>query len=234
MTNVLNLAGEWKVSTLTGGRKRGMLVPTPKPKEQMHMANIALVPTEQVAATSEDGFYVFMTQRTCPHAHHITTYADSAASDHCFVSVSDFSTYVPLNEKKGTTATAGGTFKIHGMGTVRKWVNFNGKIINLTLTDTLHTPELSHNLISIGRLDKAGCYTVFGGSEVIFIDKQNNPFMREKGVGTMYEVEAHSLDNPMVPAQTPISVNCAIAAKNTVAIYATRSHTRPTDINTWH
>ena len=34
---------------------------TPKPKEQMHMVNIALVPTEQVAATSEDGFYVFMT-----------------------------------------------------------------------------------------------------------------------------------------------------------------------------
>ena len=50
----------------------------------------------------------------------------------------------------------------------------------------------------------------------------------------MYEVEAHSPDNPMVPAQTPISVNCAIAAKNTVAIYATHSHTRPTDIDTWH
>ena len=82
-------------------------MPTPKPEEQTHTANIALVPTGQVAATSEDGFYVFMIQRTCPHAHHITTYADSAASNHCFVSVSDFSTYVPLNKKKGTTATAG-------------------------------------------------------------------------------------------------------------------------------
>ena len=87
-------------------------VPTPKPKEQMHTANIALVPTEQVPATSEDDFYVFMTQCTCPHVHHIATYANSTASDHCFVSVSDFSTYVPLNEKKGTTANAGGTFKM--------------------------------------------------------------------------------------------------------------------------
>ena len=166
--------------------------------------------------------------------HCIATYTDSAASDHCFVSVSDFSTYVPLNEKKGTTATARGTFKIHGIGTVRKWVNFNRKVINLTLTNALHTPELSHNLISIRWLDKAGCYTVFGGGEVVFIDKQNNPFMHGKGIGTMYEVEAHSLDNPTVPVQTPISVNCTIAAKNTVAVYATRSHTKLTDIDTWH
>ena len=115
-------------------KKRGNAtsVSTPKPEEQMHTANIALVPTEQVAATSEDSFYVFMTQCTCPHTHRIATYADSAASDHCFISVSDFSTYVPLNEKKGTTATAGGTFKIHGIGTVRKRVNFNGKVIKLT------------------------------------------------------------------------------------------------------
>ena len=207
---------------------------TPKPEEQMHMVNIALVPTEQVAATSEDGFYVLMTQCTCPHMHCIATYTDSAASDHCFVSISDFSTYVPLNERKGTTATAGGTFKIHGMGTVRKQVNFNGKIINLTLTNALHTPKLSHNLISIGQLNKAGCYTVFGGGEVVFIDKQNNPFMHGKGIGMMYEVEAHSPDNSTVPVQTPISVNCAIAAKNTIAIYATHSHTKLTDIDTWH
>ena len=47
-------------------------------------------------------------------------------------------------------------------------------------------------------------------------------------------VEAHSPDNSTVPVQTPISMNCAIAAKNTVAVYPTRSHTKPTDIDTWH
>ena len=89
----------------------------------------------------------------------------------------------------------------------------------------------------IGRLDKAGFYLVFGSGEVTLINKNNIPFMQGREVGTMYEMD-------MVPVMGPITIKLdtavprdtdqAITAKNIVTAYATRSHTKATDIDTWH
>lgn len=56
--------------------------------------------------------------RLSPHIEpRIITYADSAASDHCFVNINDFSTYQSFEGKCGMTATTGGDFVIRGTGT---------------------------------------------------------------------------------------------------------------------
>jgi len=241
----LNLVEKWRVNTPIGGRRRVTLPvdgsptlrTTPKPGQQTPTANITLVPTGPVTGMSSDNFYAFMTLLSRSQGTHITMYADSAASDHCFVNIDNFSTYIPFTRKSGTTATADGIFNIQGTGTVRKQMVFNRRVINIAFENALHTPDLSQNLMSIGHLDKAGCYSIFGSGGVIFINKDNALFMHGRGVGTMYEMD-------IVPATVPITAKLDIAnprnidqvlmAKNTVTTYATRSHTKATDINTWH
>jgi len=80
-------------------------------------ANIAVIPAESTGNTSKENFYALMT-RLSPHIEpRIITYADSAASDHCFVNINDFSTYQSFEGKCGMTATTGGDFVIRGTGT---------------------------------------------------------------------------------------------------------------------
>ncbi|KAG6905260.1 hypothetical protein DXG01_003836 [Tephrocybe rancida] len=82
---------------------------------------------------------------------HLVSYADSAASDHFFVDQADFESYSPVSQDENTGATAnGGEFMIAGIGRVRKWVTHDGEKIELTFKNAKHTPNLSHNLISIG------------------------------------------------------------------------------------
>jgi len=54
-----------------------------------------------------------------------------------------------------------------------------GRVINLIFKDMLHCPSLSHNLMSIGRLDESGCYAVVEGRGVTFINPEGCPFMWE-------------------------------------------------------
>ena len=141
------------------------------------------------------------------------TYADMAASDHCWINREDFDTYQPLASREGAGAPVGSTFPIAGVGTVRKSVTHNGKQVALTFENSLHTPTLQHNLVSIGRLDRVGYSATFGGGKVMFHDPKGHPFMSGHGRGTMYVLEL----KPPEPQA-----------------YAARSHNKPTDLETWH
>ena len=147
-----------------------------------------------------------------PSPKEILTYADSAASDHCFVDAKDFTEYKPV-ERKGATAS-GEDFAIAGVGTVRKSVMVDGRWVTLSFSDALHTPDLAHNLISIGCLDRRGCSVSFGGGKAIFVDPKGAKFMVGSAVGTMYQIELQP--TPPTAFATP------------------RSLTRPADLETWH
>ncbi|RDB17165.1 Retrovirus-related Pol polyprotein from transposon TNT 1-94 [Hypsizygus marmoreus] len=197
-------------------------------------ANSAMAPT---ATTVER--YAFMADSAGAREVKVVTYADSAASEHCFVDRGDFETYVPFHGDAGATATKGGKFTIAGKGRVNKRITFDGRVVLLTF-DAIHTPDLSHNLISIGRLDKAGCFTVFGGGGATFLNPVGAPFMYGQGSGTMYKVELHPPIGPITPRAQPTAIALTVAAATIAsdaasAFAATRtSHTRPTDIDTWH
>jgi len=82
--------------------------------------------------------------------------------------------------KDGETAAKGGKFTITEIGRVNKHVVFNGRTITLSFKNVMHTPDLSHNLISIGKLEiKGGCYSIFDGGGVTFIDRDQRPFLQE-------------------------------------------------------
>ncbi|KAG5717994.1 hypothetical protein E4T56_gene1712 [Termitomyces sp. T112] len=101
----------------------------------------------------------------------IPTFADSGASDHCFVRWEDFAEYTQLTQpRKGKAATQDGVFCIIGQGTVKKQIQTNQGISELVFCNTLHTPDLAANLISVGRFNKEGFSIMFAKGKVVFCD----------------------------------------------------------------
>jgi hypothetical protein len=135
------------------------------------------------------------------------------ASDHCWTNREDFDTYQPLNSCEGAGAPVGSTFPIAGVGTIRKSITHNGKQVALIFENSLHTPMLQHNLVSIGHLDHVGYSATFSGGKVMFHDLKGHPFMSGHWRGTMYILE-------LKPPE--------------LQVYAARSHNKPTDLKTWH
>jgi hypothetical protein len=200
---------------------------TPKPT-----ANVTTVDTTVGSSNSDGEYYALVTEvnsvpnTTQPHAQ-VVTFADSACSDHCFVNRSDFTSYRPVKDKDGDTATKGGKFSIHGTGRVEKRTIFDGRVVSLVFENAIHAPDLNHNLISIGKLDKAGCYTVFGGGGMICLSRDGKPFINGSAAGTegtMYEVEIYPPTGPLTqknPRQLSLSVEDARKAHSRVLAFAT-------------
>ena len=214
---------------------------TPKPKP---VANVVTTDSTAGSSSGDGEFYALATdaspaQMDTPHRQ-VITFADSACSDHCFVNKSDFTNYKPFHDKDGDTAAKGGKFKISGTGRVEKRVIFDGRVISLIFDNAIHAPDLNHNLISIGRLDKAGCYSVFGGGGMTCLNREGKPFL--SGIiagseGTMYEVEVYPPTGPLLPKHQNRPLPSTSAAKEAharVVVFATHSHNKPADIDTWH
>ncbi|KAF5327486.1 hypothetical protein D9619_005139 [Psilocybe cf. subviscida] len=146
----------------------------------------------------------------------LKTFGDSAASDHYFGARADFHDYV-VDECLGETAT-GEKFRILGRGTVRKVSVINGKRINISFMNVLHAPDFTHNLVSIGRLDRAGYTVQFGGGKVAFLDKKGATIVEGPAVGTMYELP---LFDPTPDDILPTA-------------YISRSLSKAMDLETWH
>ena len=104
---------------------------------------------------------------------------------------------------------------------------FDGRVINLSFKDAMHTPDLSHNLISVGKLEtEGGCYTIFGGGGVTFIDKDQRPFLQGRRMGMMYKVDVYPPAGPIPPKPTsqPHLVPAAHAAYSTTKAFTTHFH----------
>ncbi|KAH0588930.1 hypothetical protein H2248_004715 [Termitomyces sp. 'cryptogamus'] len=117
------------------------------------------------------------------------TYADSAASQHFFTDRQDFVTYHEPSAGNKFRRTARGTFDIAGCGRVRKWVKYDGAVIEVTFEDALHAPGLDHNLVSIGCLVKKGVQLGIDEDGATLRAPDGRPFMRCPMAGTMFVVE---------------------------------------------
>jgi hypothetical protein len=158
--------------------------------------------------------FAFATSTLASRTGEIITYADSAASGYFFVDRSDFVDYTARSDS-GETAN-GGEFFIAGVGKVTKRVLYKGRIINVTFNNAQHTPNLRHNLVSIGRLDQKGYKVIFGGGRATFLNRDGVPFMEsdELGAGSMYRL-----------SWLPSESNTALSA---------RSLSKAVDLATWH
>ncbi|KAF5319535.1 hypothetical protein D9619_008337 [Psilocybe cf. subviscida] len=172
-----------------------------------------------IASTNEDNYYAFSTHHTAFSERSdgkLNTFADSAASEHYFAKQSDFHEYIE-EKREGETAT-GEKFRILGRGTVRKVAVLGDKRVNISFTNVLHAPDFTHNLVSIGRLDRMGYTVKFGGGKVSFIDQKGNTIVEGPASGTMYQLQ---LEDPTPDDILPIA-------------YLSRSLSKAADLETWH
>ncbi|KAF5329287.1 hypothetical protein D9619_009431 [Psilocybe cf. subviscida] len=84
--------------------------------------------------------------------------------------------------------------------------------------NVLHAPDFTHNLVSIGRLDRAGYTVQFGGGRVAFLNQKGDAIVEGPAVGTMYELP---LFDPTPDDILPTA-------------YLSRSLSKATDLETWH
>jgi hypothetical protein len=139
---------------------------------------------------------------------------DSGCTDHCFGNRVAFESYQPFENREGT-GVEGSTFRISGTGVVRKSTVLGGvkRVFNI---DTLHTPDLSSNLISVSKLDEKGFTTTFSRGTAIIADPAGAAIMEAKLVNGMYVVELIDEGVHALATSTP------------------RSRDVPVDKNTWH
>jgi hypothetical protein len=85
--------------------------------------------------------------------------ADSGCATYFFKSRDVFSI---LNKAVGQSSMVGANFRVLGVGTVEIKVVHENTEHTLKFTNALHVPDVTVNLISIGRMDLAGWEVLFG------------------------------------------------------------------------
>ncbi|KAJ3767283.1 hypothetical protein FB446DRAFT_652391, partial [Lentinula raphanica] len=98
------------------------------------------------------------------HTDSSFVYADSAASDHFFRNRSDFISYEPYISS-GQSSEQNTSFEIIGRGKAQKTLFEGSTEITLTFENALHAPNITSDLISIGRLDQLGYHILFGNGQ---------------------------------------------------------------------
>ena len=91
---------------------------------------------------------------------------DSGLSSHLVRSCKFFWTYNQSRARNVTTANLG-TLSTHAAGDCLAKVTFSGVITILKLRDCLHAPDACANLISVGRVVRAGLSCGFENDGVV-------------------------------------------------------------------
>lgn len=152
-----------------GGSKRAKMsqevhvVKTDSPEEASQEEEIALVTEEQDIEQNEGYEYHGFNNCTSDsdkQDERLIYYksdwlADSATTSHVANSQEAFVTYKPLDAIT-VSGVGNKTVKAVGRGTIELRSEVNGHKFVLKLEDVLHIPNNPHNLLSLGRWDKAG------------------------------------------------------------------------------
>jgi hypothetical protein len=100
-------------------------------------------------------------------------YADSATTSHLSNSRSAFIDYKSI-EPLPIYGVGKSNIWAYGRGTVEAISQVKGKQKVFHLKETLYTPEITDNLLSIGRIDEAGGKIIFGNKKAVIYDNKNN------------------------------------------------------------
>jgi hypothetical protein len=121
-----------------------------------------------IVAGRESTFPTIPKSHAVFNSQSIITLLDSGASDHCFTERELFTTYRLINPPRtGQSAGKDSTFTIEGSGVAELSVGDHGITSKVLLSDSLHTPNLRSNLISVSKLVSKGARVSFEGDKAI-------------------------------------------------------------------
>ena len=138
----------------------------------------------------------------------LSTLMDSGSSSHLVRSREFFWTYDPSKARNVTTANLG-TLPTCAAGDCLAKVTFSGVTTILKLRDCLHAPDACANLISVGRMVRAGLSCNFGDNQVV-VSRQGAGLARGPMVGQLFALDIEFLrpPYPTPPASPPNDVAC--------------------------
>ncbi|CAK5269963.1 unnamed protein product [Mycena citricolor] len=113
---------------------------------------------------------------------------DSAASVHISDNKSLFSSYESLKNHK---IIGIGSRSAEGQGTVQLVFEVRGRTTNVTLERVLYLPSSPYNIISLGKLHRAGHRVDFplGGPKVAVYSEQGVKIMQGRNIDNIYALE---------------------------------------------
>ncbi|OJT11681.1 Retrovirus-related Pol polyprotein from transposon TNT 1-94, partial [Trametes pubescens] len=113
---------------------------------------------------------------------------DSGATHHMSPYREDFASFTATADKKLSAANQQ-HFHAKGVGKMVIPVpNTPNADSQITLTDVLYTPALGFNLISVGRIDDAGCSATFAGGQCVILDAHGTTIGRVPKTRGLYVV----------------------------------------------
>ena len=140
----------------------------------------------------------------------LSTLMDSGSSSHLLCSREFFWTYDPSQARNVTTANLG-TLSTHAAGDCLARVSFSGTTTILKLCDCLHAPDACANLISVGRMVRAGLSCTFKDNRVV-ISQRGNPLAQGPMVGQLFALVIEFLRPPALTdtacfTQVPVTLD---------------------------
>ena len=128
---------------------------------------------------------------------------DLGASHHYFTAWELFTDYLPLMPQSGNSVKQGATFTIIGIGTVHASIMIGGQPTIIAFGNTLHTPDLAGNLISLSCIDTTGCTIQVKQGHMKVANKISDIVMIGiMGVNNLYEIQSKPVD-PETLARLP-------------------------------
>ena len=137
----------------------------------------------------------------------LSTLMDSGSSSHLLRSRELFWSYDPSQARNVTTANLG-TLSTQAAGDCLARVSYSGTTTVLKLRDCLHAPDACANLISVGRMVRAGLSCNFADNRVV-VSRQGTPLAQGPMVGQLFALVIEFLPPPSdaVP-RAPSDVAC--------------------------
>ena len=133
----------------------------------------------------------------------LSTLMDSGSSSHLVRSREFFWTYDPSKARNVTTANLG-TLATRAAGDCLAKVTFSGVTTILKLRDCLHAPDACANLISVGRMVRAGLSCNFEDDGVT-VSRRGTPLARGPMVGQLFALDIEFLPPPCSATPEPSS-----------------------------
>ena len=87
-----------------------------------------------------------------------------------------------------------------GRGVIALECKTNNGLTKVLLQDALHVPNASNNLISMGRLTKAGFKGLFGGDQIIIQDRKGDEVAITKEIGNLFVLQGGPISRETVLA----------------------------------
>lgn len=188
-----------------GGGAEGQAPTGWKPRPLKQAANVAT--TVEQAPTTERRYFALMANGREPSD---AWYADSGASAHMAKNRNVFAEYHPVTHYPISSASPGQDLVAIGKGTVIVESHHGGTTSEITLSNVLHVPNITANLISVSQLEDSGVVSGIVAPGTFAFAKGGGIFAIATRVDGLYQMDWSAKHDSTLIASSRKEVNAPL------------------------